>query len=51
MRGEGARGEGKGRGEISRVPTLALTVGVGTVMDAREESREVNRRKGPEWGS
>ena len=31
------------------MPTLALTVGVGTIMDAREESGEVNRRKGRNW--
>lgn len=34
-------------GDLSKVPTMALTVGVGTVMDARE----VRRRAGTSYSS
>lgn len=30
-------------GDLSKVPTMALTVGVGTVMDAREVHRLINK--------
>ncbi|XP_062942104.1 glucosamine-6-phosphate isomerase 1 isoform X3 [Cynocephalus volans] len=32
-------------GDLTKVPTMALTVGVGTVMDAREGSSSTHRRK------